>query len=77
MAFSEAKADILKGSWQDWGCNCADDEKHVPWENGSAELNILKEQTTSMSSKELCSKIITSALDSDVGLKQNRQCLCG
>ncbi len=41
----EAKADILKGSWQDRACKCADDEKHASGEPGSTEPNILKEQS--------------------------------
>ncbi len=43
----EAKADILRGSWQDQACKCADDEKHASWEPRSTELNSLKEQSNS------------------------------
>lgn len=43
----EAKADILKGSWQDQACKCAENEKHAPWEPGPTELNILKKQSNS------------------------------
>lgn len=32
MAHSEAKTDILKGSWQDLDHKCANDEKHAPRE---------------------------------------------
>lgn len=43
----EAKSDILKGSWQDRACKCADDEKHALWEPGSTEPNILNDQPNS------------------------------
>lgn len=32
MVNSEAKTDILKGSWQDLDHKCANDEKHAPRE---------------------------------------------
>lgn len=42
MTSRKAKADILKGRWQDWKYKY--DKKHGPREPGSPEMNFLKEQ---------------------------------
>lgn len=44
----EANAYILKGSWQDQACKCADEKKTMShWKHGSTELHVLKGQYNS------------------------------